>query len=83
MSVARFLFEVAHPKRRDHNSIEYPIGEEPIVFLSSKDCFYRLHAPNKGYKEVFKTFQKKVSLTKRVLEVVLHLPQCTIVDLAK
>lgn len=67
-------------------TIEYPTGESEQlqIFLRSKDCFYRLHAPNKGYKEVFKGFLKKVNVTRRILQMFQETQgECGMVELAK
>lgn len=78
-----FFFFPPPPQLTRARSIEYPPGAEPVIFLKSKDCFYRLHSPNKGYKEVYRAFTRKVNLTKRVLDVMHHIPDCSIIHLAK
>ncbi len=63
-------------------SVDYG-QKDPVLYVRSKDAFYRLFAPNKGYKEVFKTFNKKVTITAKILNVWAIHPGCSLIDLAK
>lgn len=63
-------------------SVDYS-KPDPIVWIRTKEAFYRLLQPNKGYKEVFKMFVKKASVTAKVLNVWANHPGCSLIDLAR
>lgn len=63
-------------------SIEYQ-DKEPVHWVRSKEAWYRLLLPNKGYKDVFRTFLKKVTITHKMLSVWSLHPNCSLIELAK
>ena len=63
--------------------IDFDSEAEPVIFVRSKDAFYRLHHSNKGYKDVWRGFFRKATLVFGILRVFEKNKKCNMVDIAK